>query len=121
MEDLKLERLELPKGGWVEFNDPESVRGKDVDRIRAGWQGSRVIGDALNVSMQIAAEILIAAWEIPNLPGAPTPGQSPSMWGELGWRDKQAIEAHITAATYELTGLAAIGGVLGSPRPPASE
>lgn len=122
MAELTLNRLELSRGGWVEFNDPEAVRGKDIDRLRAQWQGTRVIGEALNVSMQVGAEILIARWDIPSLPGAPTPGDEPKFWGELGWRDKQAIEAHIAPVVTALCGFTpGTIAVTGSPQTPDSE
>lgn len=119
MDDLKLERLELRNNGWVEFHDPELIRGRDIDKMRAGWQNARVVGEALNASMQVGAQVLIAKWELPGLPGAPIPADVPSIWGEVFWRDKRAIEEHITPTVYALCGLEQYGAA--SPRPPASE
>lgn len=122
MTELKLERLDLPKDGWVEFNDPENLRGRDVDRLRASWEGARVVGDALNATMQIAAELLIAAWNVPSLPNAPVPSQTPGMWGELGWRDKLTIEGHMMPVVAELARWSVGGGAAaGSPQLPDSE
>lgn len=118
MDALTLERLELRNNGWVEFHDPELIRGKDIDRLRAGWQNAGIVGDALNSIMQTAAQILIAKWEVPGLPAAPVPAEMPEIWGQVYWRDKRAIEEHMTPVVYALCGFRDNSG---SPQPPASE
>jgi hypothetical protein len=132
VDKLTLPRLELPGGACVEFNDPEQLRGRDIDRFRAAWQGAPSAGNATNEVMQAAAELLIAAWDLPNLPNFPVPADQPPMWGELPWRTKRAIEEHLVPVVFEIIGLplppalaakraatAAVEAV--DPPPPASE
>lgn len=104
-DELTLPKLDLPGDGWVEFNDPEALRGRDVDRLRAAWQGAAATGNATNQVMQAAAEVLIARWDLPGLPNFPVPADTPAMWGELGWRRKRAIENHMVPVVFELAGL----------------
>lgn len=120
MDELTLDRLELPDGGWVEFNDPEALKGRDVDRMREAWQGAKNAGHALNTAMQIGVELLIARWDLPGLPGVPVPSQSPQFWGEMGWRTKQAIEMHIATVVGVLCGFSGAPAGAPSPQTPAS-
>lgn len=117
---LTLDRLELPDDGWVEFNDPESLKGRDIDRIREAWQGAKNAGQALNAVYQAGMEMLIARWEIPGKPNLPIPGDQPQFWGEIGWRTKQAIEGHTAKAIGILCGFTGAPAGAPSPQTPAS-
>lgn len=132
MDELTLPKLELPNNGWVEFNDPEALRGRDIDRFRAAWQGAAGAGNATNQVMQTAAETLIARWDLPGLPNLPVPADQPAMWGELPWRTKRAIEEHLVPVVFEIIGLPVPPAVAAKraaaatvppvdPPPPASE
>lgn len=127
MDELTLPKLDLPDNGWVEFNDPEQLRGRDVDKMRLAWMSATDAGAATIHVMQAAAEVLIARWDLPGLPNFPVPADTPAMWGELGWRTKRAIENHLTPVMFDLVGLPVPAHLVallkdrGDPQPPASE
>lgn len=120
--DLTMDRLELPGGGFVEFNDPEQLLGEQVDRlfdlVAVGAPASKVV--------QVSAELLIAKWNIPGLPNLPLPSEDPKWWGQVPWRTRFLISRHmmpvISGIISVLRGAAEPDDeVPGSPPPPASE
>lgn len=118
-----LPRLTLPSGGWVEFNDPDNFRGKDIKRLRKhlNFEGR---ADRLEYLLSTGMALLVDRWEIPYLPGAPIPAADEAITDGLTGRDLKALENHISPAI-----LAAVrddepspdSTGPGSPTPPASE
>jgi len=106
-EPLRLERLTLPSGGWVSFNDPEDLTGRDVRKIRKALDADGQ-GTATNNFYETAMVMLIAAWEIPYAPGLKLPCYDKSnkqeSTGSLKARDLRAIERHLSPVLAQLAG-----------------
>lgn len=109
-EPLQLERLTLPAGGWVSFNDPEDLTGADVKRLVKALDADGQ-GTAANQFYDAGMELLIAGWEIPYAPGLQIPayarrnkaGAKTSPTDKLSARDYRTIVNHIKPVLRELT------------------
>lgn len=86
-------RINLPSGGWIELRDPRELKARDKKAIIRNMQPpdeAKPLGFALDVADGLAC-MLIAAWEIPYLPGAPLPSADPAQLDELTIPDYDAV------------------------------
>lgn len=85
------ERIDLPHGGWAQLRDPATLRRRD-ERTAKGFVVTR---DKPILMMEELEEgvvaVMVVAWELPNLPGAPLPSETPAILGELEIDDYNAI------------------------------
>lgn len=121
---MTLPRLTLPSGGWVEFNDPDNLRGRDYKKFRRAWFHEDV-ADRTNVVGQVLLELFVHQWELPYLPKAPIPSAEPGITDGLPFRDLKALEVHLAPVLPVLLADDATPSVdntePGSPTQPASE
>lgn len=106
-EPAGLDKLDLPSGGWVAFNDPDDLRGSDVKKLMkcldAGAEGT-----SINRLYDEAMALLIAEWEIPYEPNLPIPrydrpGSRSTATDRLKARDYNAIRDHLKPTVQDLT------------------
>lgn len=103
---MNLERLELPSGGWVEFDDPDHLAGEDQRRLVSTLDDAPETGAgyvaALDTAQGIAC-LLIQSWHIPYTPRGtdypagevPVPSNDWPLLGKLRLSDYNAILTHI--------------------------
>lgn len=129
---MKIPDLNLPKsGGTVRFRDDDDLRGKDYRRLRAYVMAdSSGSGEATNRATEMCGALLIAEWEVPNLPNLPVPSVRPDGSVDVGgldllpWRDAKAIEgALIPFANEAIHGLMReqATGPLAEPEPSSTD
>lgn len=92
---MKIPRLELPSGGWIEFGDPDDLLTGDYRRLRGVRVSPRITGDEINRMYQIAAEVLITAWEVHYLGTFWIPRAHPELLDRLRINDTKALDHHL--------------------------
>lgn len=99
LDRVRLNRLDLPSGeGWVEFGDPYSLTGDQVQKLRKQAEASDK-GDATNAVLTRCVALFVAAWDINYLAAdAKLPRYDPKVLGKLRGIDLVAIERHIRPA-----------------------
>jgi len=115
--------------GWVTFNDPDLLSGRDCDALRSAYGSSPDnAGTATNAFMKLAFELLVDSWEIPGKPQAKTPRwDKKGEWiSQIPGKMKIRLEQHIGPHPEFITkaGLASAAeddGEPGSPPRPDSE
>lgn len=121
---MKIDRLELPSGNgnFVEFGDPDNLRGRDYRRLRDCMTRSDAAGHTINSMMVVAAELLISAWQVDYLGAPMLPKTNPKVLDELTIRDTKAVDEALTdfVRIYVFQDLEK-PQTEGDPQPPASE
>lgn len=106
---MKTPDLTLPKsGGTVRFRDDDDLRGKDYRRLRAYVQTDNArVGEATNRATEMCGALLIAEWDVPNLPNLPLPAVRPDGSVDPGgldllpWQDLAAVEEELAPFANE--------------------
>lgn len=87
------------KEGWVSFNDPDDLTGRDIQSLRNTItdSGSGMIANAF---MTVALELLVAEWEVPMPAGKPSPiiprlDRSRKVLGTVPGKFLIALEKHV--------------------------
>jgi hypothetical protein len=91
LSELRGERVELPSGGWVQLRHLDDLRSRDREAVAETIPGGHV-GPVDVIRMQRKViEVMVAAWELPYLEGAPLPKDAPEVLGEMTLRDENLL------------------------------
>lgn len=120
---MQIPRLELPSGNGnhVDFMDPDDMLGRDYRRLRS-TMAQATVGVVMNEMLVVAAEIMVAGWQVDYLGGSPAlPRQQPALLDSLKIGDTRAIDAVLMPVMRQyILSLEPIERD-GDPTPPASE
>ncbi len=85
------DRVDLPSGGWAQLRDPRGMRYKDKRRALSNIKDhEKLIAVGFDITDGLIA-MMVQAWEIPYLPGAPLPSEEIGILGELEIPDSDAL------------------------------
>ena len=110
--------------GWVTFNDPDDLTGRDIQSLRATFTP---VGDGAttNAFMGRALELLVAAWDVPMPAGKASPiiprlDKSKKVLGTVPGKFLVELENHVRPHLEFLKPKdVEDDGMPGSPPPPA--
>lgn len=87
----------LPSGGWVDLKEAGELRARDrkmvMRQVADPVEGHRM-GMAVEMSDLITATV-VAAWDLPYLPGAPIPSTQLDILDELTLEDESTLQGLI--------------------------
>lgn len=99
-----MERHPLPSGGWVDIEDPKTVRAGTKRLILAQYREDQAEGEQVLLAFDRLCQALIKAWHVPGMPGGLEPDQVPlpsarlSILDDLSPGDYAVIERVIMPA-----------------------
>jgi hypothetical protein len=91
---VKIDRIDLPSGGWVEFADPSDMSGADYRRLQAILGGVTTYGQVYTAILPLLAEVMITAWECKTVRegGRIVPRADPSLLDQVKVNDLIVID-----------------------------
>jgi hypothetical protein len=91
LSELRGDRVDLPSGGWVQLRHLDDLRSRDREAITAAIPSLQLRPvDILRMQRKVI-EVMVVAWEVPYLEGAPLPKDAPEILGELTLRDENLL------------------------------
>lgn len=121
---MKLDKITLPSGGWVEFRDPSDMTGSEYRRLQAAIGGAVNYGAVYAATLPILAEILISGWECKDVRegGRKLPVAEPELLDQVKVNDLMAIDEALRPVAVRLANRDRLDDLdPQTPQPPASD